>query len=150
VTGYLGPVIRMVNYLLVDRRGHLLMQERDESAPRCPDQWGAPGGHVEDGEGFEEAAYRELTEETGLVLAPGSLDLWREDTFRYTDEPEAYHYQLWAGVVDVANDDIVCTEGRQIVFVDPATIPTLDLWESAAHFLPDFLGSTTYAALTTG
>ncbi len=140
----------MVNYLLVDRRGHLLMQERDEGAPRCPDQWGAPGGHVEDDEGFEEAAYRELAEETGVVLAPGSLQLWREDTFRYSNESTAYHYQLWAGAVDLTDDDVVCTEGRQIVFVDPARVPALDLWESAAHFLPAFLGSSTYAALRKG
>lgn len=137
----------MVNYLLVDRRGHLLMQERDEGAPRCPDQWGAPGGHVEEGEDFEAAAYRELTEETGLVLPPGTLRLWREDEFRYRDEPEAYHYQLWAGPTDATDADVVATEGRQIVFVDPAVVPTLDLWESAAHFLPQFLASPAYAAL---
>lgn len=146
----MSAVIRMVNYLLVDRRGHLLMQERDEGAPRCPDQWGAPGGHVEDGEDFEAAAYRECAEETGLVLPAGSLSLWRDDVFRYRDEPEAYHYQLWAGRTDATDGDVVCTEGRQIVFVDPARIPGLDLWESASHFLPQFLASSAYAALASG
>ena len=64
--------------LLVDARGWVLLQERDAGAPRAPDQWGMVGGHVEDGEDFEPAAYRELAEETGLELAPGTLRLWRD------------------------------------------------------------------------
>ena len=138
---------RLVNVLLVDRRGHLLMQERDEHAPRCPEQWGAPGGHVEDGEEFEAAAHRELEEETGCSLPPGALRLWHEGDFRYTSEQQTYRYQLWAAGVDWADADITCTEGRRIVFVDPAVVPTLDLWESARHFLPRFLASPLYADL---
>lgn len=138
---------RLVNVLLVDRRGHLLLQERDEHAPRCPDQWGAPGGHVEEGEGFETAAYRELEEETGCTLPAGSLRLWHEGDFRYASEERTFHYQLWAAGVDWSDADITCTEGRRIVFVDPLVVPTLDLWESARHFLPRFLASSTYADL---
>lgn len=138
---------RIVNVLLVDRRGHLLLQERDEHAPRCPEQWGAPGGHVEDGEAFEAAAHRELEEETGCALPPGSLRPWLEAEFRYTGEPEPYHYRLFAAAVDWTDADITCTEGRQMVFVDPEVVPTLDLWESARHFLPRFLASPLYAEL---
>lgn len=141
---------RIVNVLLVDPRGRLLMQERDEGAPRCPDQWGAPGGHVEDGEDYETAAYRELEEETGLRLEPGSLALWHEDDFTYSTEDVAYHYQLWAGPTTATDAEIVCNEGRQMVFVDPAVVPTLDLWESARHFLPRFLASDDYSRLLRG
>ena len=58
--------------ILVDRRGWVLMQERDEFAPRAPLRWGCVGGGVEAGETPEVAAYRELAEETGNV---DSLDL---------------------------------------------------------------------------
>lgn len=121
------------------------MQEKDENAPRGANQWGAPGGHVEDGEDFETAAYREIAEETGLELAPGSLRLWLDDEFSYVDN--VARYEFWTAAVTWTDDDIVVGEGRQIVFVDPERIPGLDLWPSAAHFLPQFLGSSAYAAL---
>ncbi len=57
--------------VLVDRRGWLLLQERDEHAPIAPDKWSLVGGHVDDGEAFEPAAYRELAEETGIDLGSG-------------------------------------------------------------------------------
>lgn len=138
---------RVVNVLLVNRSGELLLQERDSEAPRCPDQWGAPGGHVDAGESFEDAAYRELAEETGLVLAPGTLSLWRDEVFQYREEDRVARYQLWTSAVDLADYDVECHEGRQMTFVAPEVILGLDLWESARHFLPAFLASTTYAGL---
>jgi len=132
--------------LLVDRRGWLLLQERDEGAPRAPNQWGMVGGHVEDGEDFEPAAYRELAEETGLDLPPGTLRLWRDAEYTY---PDGHHgrYHLYAAPVDVTDSDIVVGEGRQIVFVDPLVVPALDLASSSRHFLPEFLESELYHSL---
>jgi 8-oxo-dGTP diphosphatase len=144
----LPGVTRIVCFLLVDPRGHLLMQEKDEHAPRGANQWGAPGGHVEGGEDFEAAAYREITEETGLELPPGSLRLWLDDEFTHADT--VARYQFWVAPVDWTDGDIVVGEGRQIVFVDPERIPRLDLWASAAHFLPQFLASSAYSSLRKG
>ena len=53
---------RFACVLLVDQRGRLLLQERDEHPVIDPEKWGLPGGHVEDGEDYEPAAYRELQE----------------------------------------------------------------------------------------
>ena len=132
--------------LLVDRRGWLLLQERDDEAPRAANQWGMVGGHVEDDEDFEPAAYRELAEETGLELAPGALRLWRDDEFTY---PDGHHgrYHVYAGAVDATDDDIVVGEGRQIVFVDPREVLTLDLAASSRYFIPAFLDSNLYRNL---
>lgn len=132
--------------LLVDRRGWVLLQERDEGAPRAANQWGMVGGHVEDGEDFEPAAYRELAEETGVDLAPGALQLWREAEYTYPDGHRG-RYRVYAGAVDLRDADIVVGEGRQIVFVDPAIVPGLDLAPSSRHFLPDFFDSDLYHSL---
>jgi 8-oxo-dGTP pyrophosphatase MutT (NUDIX family) len=137
---------RLSVILLVDRRGRVLLMERDEHAPRSANQWGMVGGHVEDGEEFEPAAYRELEEETGLRLAPGELELWVAEPFTYSDgHGGAYH--VYVAGVDITDDDIVVGEGRQIVFVDPAELRHLDLAESAAWFVRRFVDSDDYRRL---
>ena len=137
---------RLAVILLVDRRGRLLLMERDEHAPRAPNKWGMVGGHVEEGEDFEPAAYRELEEETGLRLAPGELELWGAEPFTYSDgHGGAYH--VYVAGVELADDDIVVGEGRQIVFVAPADVFDLDLAESAAWFVRRFLESDDYRRL---
>jgi 8-oxo-dGTP diphosphatase len=132
--------------LLVDGRGWVLLQERDAGAPRAADQWGMVGGHVEHGEDFESAAYRELAEETGFHLDPGRLRLWRDAEYTYPDGHHG-HYHLYAAAVQLTDADIVVGEGRQIVFVDPAVVPTLDLAASSRHFVPAFLDSDLYRSM---
>ena len=111
--------------LLVDDRGFVLLQERDSDPPRSPDCWGMVGGHVEDGESFEEAVYREVAEETGLRLESGALSLWHDGVFTYRDPDEEFHFHVYVGSSTATDADIVVGEGRQIVFVDPAAVPGL-------------------------
>ncbi len=138
---------RFASVLLVDREGRLLLQERDEHAVIDPERWGLPGGHVEDGESPEAAAYRELSEETGVLLAPGTLEpyddleVWHE-AYRSLDT-----VHLFAAGCDLADPDIECREGRQMVFVAPAAALALPLTASATHALPDFLSSDLYRKL---
>ena len=138
---------RFACVLLVDRQGRLLLQERDEHPVIDPEKWGMVGGHVEDGEGFEPAAYRELEEETGLWLAPGTLRLWREMEVFHEGYGTRDTTTVWIGAVDASDDDIVVGEGRQIVFVDPGVARALDLTASARRAVPEFLDSPEYVAL---
>jgi 8-oxo-dGTP diphosphatase len=138
---------RLSVILLVDGDGRVLLQERDEHAPLSPEKWGMVGGHVEDGEGFEPAAYRELEEETGVRLAPGDLRLWREERFRYSDQDAPFHYTVWIAGTTLTDADIVVGEGRQIVFVEPDRLAGLDLSESCRHFTSALLDSPTYREL---
>ena len=131
---------------LVDRRGWLLLQERDEHPVIDPEKWGFPGGGVEDGETFEAAAYRELEEETGVRLE-GGLELFDEficDCGKCGDCPVA----VYAIAVDLTDDDIECHEGRQMVFVEPTRALDLDLTASASRALPVFLESDVYRRMT--
>jgi 8-oxo-dGTP diphosphatase len=143
--------VRVVGVFLVDPRGWVLLQERDEHAPIAPEQWGIVGGHVEPGEDWYDAVRRELVEETGLTLPEGTLRLWHDGERAPSDgSPRTVHWRVWVGRVDLTDDDIVVGEGRRIVFVDPATAGRLDLAESTRHFLPRLVGSRLYADLRAG
>lgn len=137
---------RFAGVVLVDRRGWVLLQERDAHAVIDPEAWGLPGGHVEDGEGFEPAAYRELAEETGVELEPGELLFWREFPVQHSSYGTG-SMQVYVAPVDLTDADITCGEGRQMVFVDPAVVPTLELTGSAADILPAFLSSELYSTM---
>jgi 8-oxo-dGTP pyrophosphatase MutT (NUDIX family) len=109
---------------LVDQRGWLLLQERDEHARVEPKKWCLVGGRVEEGEEPAAAACRELAEETGIVR-DDLLSLGRHDL------PCAFHgrdiVDLFTAGTSATDADVVCGEGRQIVFIEPSLVPTLDL-----------------------
>lgn len=63
-------------------RGEFLLVKRADSKDRNPGLWEFPGGVVEDGESPEEAAMRELREETsltGTVLKTGEAGVVEDD-----------------------------------------------------------------------
>lgn len=137
------------NVLLVDAVGRILLQERDEHPSIDPEKWGLSGGHVEPGEDFETAAYRELEEETGVRLEPGTLELFGE----FVVDHRAAHgtwdrSQVFVAATGLTDADIDCQEGRRIVFVDPVVARGLDLTAAATDIVPAFLDSPTYARLS--
>lgn len=141
----------LASVILVDSRGWLLLQERDEHALVASNQWGLVGGHLEDGEEWETALHRELEEETGLRVDDG-LELWFDEIVLHSPKVSTHladHWKIWAGRVDLGDGDITLGEGRQIVFVDPVRITdgSLDLAVASAHVLPRFLESDTYRSL---
>ena len=83
----------------LDRRGRLL--------------WSLPKGHVEAGETAEEAAVREVAEETGIsgrVLAPlGTIDFWFVAEGRRIHKT-VHHYLLLAEGGELSDADVEVTE----------------------------------------
>jgi len=138
----------LASVVLVDSRGWLLLQERDGHARVAPNQWGLVGGHLESGEEWLPALYRELEEETGLRPA-GKLELWFDEVVLHSPKVSTHladRWRIWAGKVELSDEDITVGEGRQIVFVDPGRVidGSLDLAPGARHVLTHFLESETY------
>ncbi|MDX6373896.1 MAG: 8-oxo-dGTP diphosphatase [Nocardioidaceae bacterium] len=134
--------------VLVDRRGWLLLQERDEFPAIDPEKWGLVGGHVDEGEDVEVAAYRELLEETGVGLPPGTLRPWRDIAVFHAAYGTNDRMHVYAAGTELGDADIVCGEGRQIVFVEPSAARALDLSSAASIVVPGFLDSELYASMT--
>ena len=133
---------------LVDARGWVLMQERDEHPVIDPEKWGLPGGHVEPGELPEAAAYRELEEETGVRAQPGTLEHFATVVVRHPDSVADDTIHLYAAATALGDADIRVGEGRQIVFVEPQAARALDLTLGASRLLPGFLDSPRYRTLS--
>jgi 8-oxo-dGTP pyrophosphatase MutT (NUDIX family) len=66
--------------LLVNDDGHLLLFRFTPEDGRAP-FWCTPGGAVDPGESYEDAARRELYEETGIIADPGPQVLQRTVDF---------------------------------------------------------------------
>lgn len=63
LVGHRPLILVGVNVLILDESGRLLLLERTDTK-----DWGLPGGFLELGETVEEAAKREIREETGLEI----------------------------------------------------------------------------------
>jgi 8-oxo-dGTP diphosphatase len=140
-------VQRFASVVLVDPRGWVLLQERDEHPAIDPEKWGFVGGHLDSGEGFLEGAYRELAEETGVRLDEG-LELFGQFTVHHEHTDSDDEFQLFVMRTDLTDDEIECHEGRQIVFVAPGRVTELELTAAARIALGEFLRSETYSRLT--
>ena len=138
---------RFACVVLVDPHGRLLLQERDEHPVIDPEKWGMCGGHLEPGEDPLTGAVRELEEETGVLLAPGDLTLVEVATVFHAAYDSHDELSLYAAAVDLTDDDVVCGEGRQIVFVEAERVLDLDLTGSARQVLPGFLSGPVYSKL---
>ncbi len=144
----LDKVIRRVaTVLLVDGAGRALLQLRSADAPASPGKWSFPGGGIEEGETPEEAARRELLEETGL-LVDGELALYwsgmRPSTSRVSGLVE---YFIYTAPTDARQEDIVIGEGEAMEFIAPEDALALDLAATARELLPEFFASETYLRL---
>jgi 8-oxo-dGTP diphosphatase len=118
-----STVQRAAGVLLIDERGWILLQLRDANGA-YPHHWGTVGGKVESGETSEEAARRELAEETGYAAGP--LRFGAEVTLTLpegTPRVATLFYARYDGVQPIA-----CLEGARIEFVDPDTLDDLPIY----------------------
>ena len=102
--------------IIIDKKGRVLLQKRTDN-----NKWGLPGGSLELGESFEEAAIREAYEEVGLKVK--SLSLFnvysgKECYNKYPNGDEIYN----ASSIFISNGE----ESADAVFFKKVDIPSLE------------------------
>lgn len=91
-----GVVVRKDNHVLLIRRGN---------PPRQGD-WGLPGGVLEIGETWRDAAVREVREECGIEIALGEIIDVVDIIVRDDAERAQYHYAIVDFVADYTRGDL--------------------------------------------
>jgi 8-oxo-dGTP diphosphatase len=144
----MGSVIerRVAVVFLVDPQGRILMQHRDANANVSPNQWALPGGKIEEGETPDEAARREVLEETGL-LVPKVEHLWSGTRPSVSTPDGLVEMHVFCAPTDASQEDVVLGEGQAMVFLTPGDALGRDLGVTAKLVLPRFLESPQYRAL---
>lgn len=105
--------------LLLDKHDRLLLFRCQEpGAERA--FWITPGGGLEDGESHEQAAERELFEETGLTGVPLGSCVWmRSHTFPWMGRMYRQHERFFLVRVDDHAVDVAChTEEEQAALTE--------------------------------
>jgi len=110
-----GLLHRVVRIMIHNKAGQILLQHRTPTKDIFPDCWdNSSAGHVDAGEDYDDAAYRELEEELGIrgvTLKPIGLyrsdETWQGHRFNrfskcYVATMEALPKKLEAGKVDDA------------------------------------------------
>lgn len=106
------------------------------------------GGHLEPGESAAQAAAREVKEESGLCVAPGSLALVAHLTFLFPARPSwDMDVEIFAAA-DWAGEPAESGEIRPQWF-PVAALPFDRMWQDAAHWLPRVLAGERLTATFT-
>src|SRR5712692_10830412 len=111
-----------VGVILVNAAGQVLMQLRDDKPSIAdPGCWAVPGGGQDPGESLEEAARREILEETTYKVGELAHVLTRDlDRGGGFIERQAYFFSLYDGV-----QPLCCLEGQALKFLEPSRLARL-------------------------
>lgn len=110
-----------VGVIIANKRGEILVKKRQGSHAQ---KYSIPGGHVELGETFEQAAKKEIKEETNLeiktlrvIAVTNNLETYRE---------EGFHYVSIILVADKFTGKLINLEPEkcaELIWVNPKKLP---------------------------
>jgi 8-oxo-dGTP diphosphatase len=130
------PDPQTVAIILINERGEVLLQLRDNNPDiSFPNSWTLPGGVVESPETPEQAARRELAEETGLH---SSLSPWKV----YKRKPENHRFSIeqhiYIGKTHQESDEMALGEGQALHFFRQDELPSLSIAFDFDKLLDEF------------
>ena len=122
LVGHIPLILVAAGVIIVDDKGRVLLQQRTDN-----NKWGILGGGIEPGETVEEAAKREVYEESGLIVE--NIQLFNiysgeEQHYTYPNGDEVYCINIvfitknFQG--DIRVDD---AESRELKFFDIDNLP---------------------------
>jgi 8-oxo-dGTP diphosphatase len=134
------PDPQAVAVILVNDLGEVLLQLRDNNPNiSFANEWTLPGGVVEANETPEQAARRELAEETGLHL---ELSLWKI----YKRKPEnrlfSIEQHVYTGKTRVSASEMTLGEGQALQYFSQDEIPLLPVAFGFDKLLDEFFDQT--------
>lgn len=115
---------RAVDVVLYNRRGEILLQKRSKQKDTFPGYYTvSASGHVDKGESYEDAAYREIREELG-ICNPKQISLTNKGKYIVRLENESEMTVLFSGVY---NGSIVAAadEVESVLFIMPDKLSEL-------------------------
>jgi ADP-ribose pyrophosphatase YjhB (NUDIX family) len=118
-------------FLLKDDKVLLAMKKRGFGAGK----WNGVGGKLKIGEGFEDAAIREIWEEVKVRVAPDDLEFAGTLEFEYQDNPEwhqrchIFRVREWQG--EPAESEEMRPQWYPII-----KLPFAEMWIDDPHWLP--------------
>ena len=124
----------------------VLLQKRTSDAPMWPSNWGAFGGHIEDGETPREAALREISEELGFDPDPDSLEEVCEFPIEIVDVPGDLYF--FAAPLPVELDQIKLMEGVGFALFHERELRGLTLMPSARRALKKYFSMRAEGKMT--
>jgi 8-oxo-dGTP diphosphatase len=110
-----------VRIVLFDQHGHILILKRSKQSKTNPGKWELPGGKIDQGEPFDSALKREVSEETGFQIV---IHTAAGTAMQETDEWRIVHLVMIGSII--SGGLAISAEHEEYRWASPVEISSLE------------------------